>query len=103
MAKRPQTFHVTLNAVTLDAEGERARGLRAKELLEGASWAIDEYISGVARAWLGEQDPAARERLHIKVGVAAELKADLLTIVDRYIAAEKDHERRKPRQPADHA
>lgn len=103
MAKRPQTFNVTLNAVNLDAEAERARGLRAKELLEGASWAIDEYVSNAARVWLSEPNSVERERLHMRVTVAREFKADLLTIVDRYIAAEKDHERRKPRQPADHA
>jgi len=102
MPRKPQTFHVTLNAVNLDSEAARARGLRAKGRLEGASWAIDEYVSNVARAWLGEQDPAARERLHVKISVATEFKADLLTIVDRHLAAEKEHERAKPRRPDDH-
>lgn len=104
MARKPAAvFNVTLNAVALDAEASRARALRARELLEGSSWVIDEYLAGVAREWLGEVDPAMRERLHVKVGVATDLKADLLSIVDRHLAEEKEHERRKPRSPDDHA
>lgn len=95
-------FNVTLNALNLDSEARRARALRAKELLEGASWAIDEFIAEAARKWLGATEYQERERLHLQATVATTLKSDLLTIVDRHLAEEKEHERRKPRSAADH-
>jgi hypothetical protein len=98
------TFNVTLNSVELDAEQRRARAIRARELLEGASWLFDEYISEQARDWLGSSAPDVREIRHARATVAAELKAHLLSIVDRQLAEERQNERRTGNdRPADRA
>jgi hypothetical protein len=88
------TFNVTLNSVELDPEQRRARAIRARDLLESASWLFDEYIAEQARDWLSSSAPEAREIRHARATVAAELKAHLLSIVDRQLAEERQNERR---------
>ena len=96
---------VTLNHVDLDAEARRARALRAAELLEGASWAIDDLISDRMRQIMQSSPDHAplRERLHAEVRVALDLKANLLTIVQQHQAENTLNERRdRNAKPADH-
>jgi hypothetical protein len=98
------TFNVTLNSVELNAEQRRARAIRARELLDGMSWLFDEYIAEQARDWLAASTPDVREIRHARATVAAELKAHLLSIVDRQMAEERQNERRTGNdRPADHA
>ncbi len=97
---------VTLNAVTLDAEERRARALRAAEILEGASWLFDEFISEQTREMIATDISQTTERdcLHANITAAMGLKAHLINIVNNYQAETKLNEQRyRDRKPADHA
>ena len=69
------------NPPALDAEGRRVRARRARELLDGASWLFDEFMSEETRALLDANDTAEREEHHRNIRVAADLKGRLMQIV----------------------
>lgn len=105
MARKPSPITVTLNSVELDAEARLQRAIRARELLDGASWAFDELISEGAREFIAT-DPAnaeLREAAHRQIHAVTGLKAHLLTIVNNHIAeAKRDERRNRNERPADH-
>lgn len=96
--------NVTLNAVTLDAEERRIRALRAAEILEGASWLFDEFISEQTREMIATDISQTTERdiLHVSITAAMGLKAHLLTIIQNHQAEITRNERRdRAERPAD--
>lgn len=100
------TITVTLGKPDdLDAEGRRLRALRAKEVLNGAGWLFDEYISGLTRAWLGTTpaDAATRENLWHQIDAAGQIKGSLQRIIDNQEVEDRRNERRSRNEPpADH-
>lgn len=90
---------VTIQAPKLDAEAKRARAIRARELLDGASWVFDEYISECVRDLLatpsdGSEGQSKREDLYRRSVVATDLKAHLLVLVQNQEAEDTQNERR---------
>ena len=100
------TYTVTLGTgPELDAEERRQRAIRARGVLEGAGWLFDEYISDVTRDLLSTApgDTAVREKLWQQADAAAQLKGNLLKIIQIQEAEDTRNERRHRReQPADH-
>lgn len=75
-------FTITLGSPpALDADARRTRARRAREILDGASWLFDEFMSEETRALLDANDTAEREEHHRNIRTAAELKGRLLVIV----------------------
>ena len=97
------TFHVTLNAVELDAEERRHRAIRARGLIEGAGWLFDEHISDLTRDLLatGPQQNVLREQLYLQIDATVGLKARLLGILQNHEAEATIHERKHRADPAD--
>ena len=87
---------VTLNKVELDAEERRSRAIRAKEVLDGASWLFDEFISEAAREMIASPAFASneRERLYADIRAAMGLKAHLISILQNHEAENTLNERR---------
>lgn len=97
------TFTITLgNQPALDAEERKRRAIRASEVLGGAGWAFDEFISTMAQELLGTAPHEAqkREQLYHQIDAAAQLKGHLMRIVEIQAAEEVARERRE-RKPAD--
>jgi hypothetical protein len=96
---------VTLgNRPILDAEEQRARALRAQEVLAGAGWLFDEVISSAARDLLDTQPNEAhkREEAYQLAYAAALLKQHLNNILREKAAEEKKNERRSRNEPPAH-
>lgn len=89
---------VTIQAPKLDAEAKRARAIRARELLDGASWVFDEYISECVRDLLATPSDGSgqskREDLYRRSVIATDLKAHLLVLVQNQEAEDTQNERR---------
>lgn len=97
------TITVTLGKPDdLDAEGRRLRALRAKEVLNGAGWLFDEYISDLNRDLLSTAPGQAevREHLYRQIDAAAQLKGHLQHILDNQEAEDRRNERRHRNDPA---
>lgn len=99
------TITVSLNAPQWDAEERRIRAQRAAELLDGASWVIDELVSEDMREAMATRphERDKREELHAEVRAALNLKSRLIGIVQHYQAEQTINEQRdRDRKPADH-
>lgn len=80
----------------LTPEELRARALRAAELLNGASWAIDELVKAEQLRWLSLPTADEREDAHRNATAALGLKAHLLAIVNAQQGQEALDARRNP-------
>ncbi len=81
----------------LTPEEKRQRALRAEEVLNGASWAIDELVMQFQRDWIAAPTLKEREDIHSTATAALHLKAHLLGIVNAQKGQEKLDERRADR------
>lgn len=89
-------FTVTLGSrpeLTPVEKQQRAR--RAREVLDGAGWAFDEFISDETRALLDSDVPAERESHHQLIRAATEMKGRLIRIVETQAAEEKHASRNR--------
>lgn len=100
------TFTVTISQRPQpDAEERRLRALRAQEVLSGAGWLFDEYMSDLTRELLGTDpdESAKREQFFRQIDAAAQLKGRLEQIIQIQKAEQDAHERRISKlPPADH-
>jgi hypothetical protein len=95
LAKRPEP----------DAEERRLRALRAREVLNGAGWLFEEYISDLTRDLLGTDpdESEKREQFFHQIDAAAQLRGRLEQIIETQAAHEKVNERKHRNDPpADH-
>lgn len=90
------------NRPKLDADELRARAMRAADVLNGASWVFDEYVSDKAREFIhtDAKDAEKREILHHRINAAMELKQDLLQIIANQQAEETANARKHRSEPA---
>jgi hypothetical protein len=90
------------NRPDLDADERKQRALRAKEVLNGASWAFDEFVSDKTQELIGTNpnDSEKRETLYHQIDAAVQLKGFLLGIVQQQQFEEEKHERRISKLPA---
>lgn len=98
------TITVTLGSQPkLEADERKRRAIRAREVLDGAGWAFDEFISTMNQEWLGTSpaDTAKREQLYHQIDAAAQLKGHLMRIVEEQAAKDKLDERRERKPAAD--
>lgn len=67
-------------------EAREHRARRAREVIEGAGWAFDEYVKELQDDWLNSEphDTAGRELLFCRIRVALELKAKLIGHIQQH-------------------
>lgn len=96
------TFTVTLGRQEpLNEDQKRARYRRALEVIDGAGWLFDDYISEQTKALLDTnpedpEGPKKREEFYRRAIVAAGLKAELKHIIETKEAEDKAYARRHP-------
>lgn len=83
LGKRPE--------LTPDEAHQRIR--RAAEVLNGAGWLFDEYISDLTQQMLDTPDVEGRNGCYLLIRAAAELKARLAHIVNSKPLVDKQNER----------
>lgn len=97
------TITVTLGRPDLTAEDRRIRALRAREVIDGAGWLFDEYVSQRTQDMLGAPTPAERETIFHGIQAAADLKAHLIGILETaQFEATQNERRERNAKPADH-
>lgn len=78
-------------------EEQRARALRAAEVLASMDWVFEELIQEQQNRWLRATSFEAREEHHRIARATGELAGHLQSIVNNYKAQEKLDERRGDR------
>jgi hypothetical protein len=83
----------------LDADGRRERARRAREVIDGAGWVFDAYISEQTVRLLdsGAHDAATREDAYQQIRAATEMKGRLKQIIEVQQAEDLKNERNRKR------
>jgi hypothetical protein len=95
---------VTLgNPPDTDFEERRLRALRAREVLDGAGWLFNEYISEMTRDLLDTNpaDSEQRETLFKRIDAAAQLKGRLMQIIKLHQVEKENYDKRERRRNPD--
>lgn len=82
-----------------DAEERRLRARRAAEVIDGAGWVFDAYISEQSQRLLdsGPRDQELREDAYQQIRAAVEMKGRLKQIIEIQQAEDLKHERNRKR------